>query len=67
MVQDLDFPGGKIPLTSQMKFISEASDKRLPCYRVLNEDGSLISNTINDQVYVTFQNCTNKMATYIPN
>ncbi|XP_059299087.1 2-oxoisovalerate dehydrogenase subunit alpha 1, mitochondrial-like isoform X1 [Lycium ferocissimum] len=48
--QDLDFPGGKIPLTSQMKFISEASDKRLPCYRVLNDDGSLISNSIHEQI-----------------
>nr|CAB08111.1 branched chain alpha-keto acid dehydrogenase E1-alpha subunit [Solanum lycopersicum] len=48
--QDLDFPGGKIPLTSQMKFISEASEKRLPCYRVLNDDGSLISNSIHDQL-----------------
>ncbi|KAM3375638.1 2-oxoisovalerate dehydrogenase subunit alpha 1, mitochondrial-like [Capsicum galapagoense] len=48
--QDLNFPGGKVPLTSQMKFISEASHKRLPCYRVLNDDGSLISNTIHEQV-----------------
>lgn len=51
-MQDLDFPGGKIPLTSQMKFISEASEKRLPCYRVLNDDGSLISNSIHDQVCI---------------
>lgn len=48
--QDLDFPGGKIPLTSEMKFISEASDIRLPCYRVLNDDGSLISDSIYEQV-----------------
>ncbi|CAN4099620.1 unnamed protein product [Withania somnifera] len=49
-MQYLDFPGGKVPLTSQMRFISEASDTRLPCYRVLNDDGSVISNTIYDQV-----------------
>ncbi|KAK4370482.1 hypothetical protein RND71_009957 [Anisodus tanguticus] len=44
--QTLNFPGGKVPITSQMRFISESSEKRLPCYRVLDDDGYLIPGTI---------------------
>ncbi|KAK4276693.1 hypothetical protein QN277_014812 [Acacia crassicarpa] len=35
----LDFPGGKVAFTSEMRFIPESAEKRVPCYRVLNDDG----------------------------
>ncbi|XVE95587.1 hypothetical protein REPUB_Repub02eG0111600 [Reevesia pubescens] len=38
----LDFPGGKVTYTSEMKFISGSSQKRIPCYRVLDDYGELI-------------------------
>lgn len=40
----MDFPGGKVAYTSQIKFISGSSVKRIPCYRVLDDDGKLIRN-----------------------
>lgn len=46
----MDFPGGKVPITPQMKFISESSEKRLPCYRVLDDDGYPIPGTIFEEV-----------------
>ncbi|XP_031125876.1 2-oxoisovalerate dehydrogenase subunit alpha 1, mitochondrial-like isoform X1 [Ipomoea triloba] len=38
----LDFPGGRVPFTAQMKFISAATDRRIPCYRVLDDDGYVL-------------------------
>ncbi|WRX29858.1 Dehydrogenase [Theobroma cacao] len=35
--QALDFPGGKVSYTSDMKFILGCSGKRIPCYRVNKE------------------------------
>ncbi|KAL2513078.1 2-oxoisovalerate dehydrogenase subunit alpha 1 [Abeliophyllum distichum] len=48
--QALDFPGGRVTFTPEMKFISEASDKRIPCYRVLGDDGHPISGSRYEQV-----------------
>lgn len=48
--QVMDFPGGKVPITPQMKFISESSEKRLPCYRVLDDDGYPLPGTIFEEV-----------------
>lgn len=48
--QTLNFPGGRIPITTRMKFISESFEKRLPCYRVLDDDGDLIPGSIFEQV-----------------
>ncbi|XP_006356718.2 2-oxoisovalerate dehydrogenase subunit alpha 1, mitochondrial-like [Solanum tuberosum] len=48
--QTLNFPGGRVPITTQMKFISESFEKRLPCYRVLDADGYLIPGSIFEQV-----------------
>ncbi|KAL3513767.1 hypothetical protein ACH5RR_026484 [Cinchona calisaya] len=48
--QALDFPGGRVAFTSQMNFISESSGKRVPCYRVLDDDGYPITDTIYEQV-----------------
>ncbi|KAL3351838.1 hypothetical protein AABB24_020091 [Solanum stoloniferum] len=48
--QAMDFPGGKIPFVSQMKFISESSETRLACYRVLDNNGSPIPGSVFEQV-----------------
>ncbi|KAG2716221.1 hypothetical protein I3760_03G113300 [Carya illinoinensis] len=38
----LDFPGGKVSFTPEMRFISESPEERTRCYRVLDEEGQLI-------------------------
>ncbi|KAK6786961.1 hypothetical protein RDI58_015486 [Solanum bulbocastanum] len=48
--QTLNFPGGRVPITTRMKFISGSFEKRLPCYRVLDADGHLIPGSIFEQV-----------------
>lgn len=48
--QFIDFPGGKVGFTSEMRFISDASHKRVPCYRVLDEDGEPMKHTNHVQV-----------------
>lgn len=47
----MDFPGGQLPITPQMKFIAESSEKRLPCYRVLDDDGYPIPGSIFEEVF----------------
>lgn len=42
----LDFPGGKVGTTSQMRFISESNSSRVKCYRVLDNDGRLCGESI---------------------
>ncbi|XP_059630602.1 2-oxoisovalerate dehydrogenase subunit alpha 1, mitochondrial-like isoform X2 [Cornus florida] len=37
--QAFDFPGGRITFTSEMGFMSDYPDKRIHCYRVLDDDG----------------------------
>jgi hypothetical protein len=41
-VEKLDFPGGSIPLTSQLHFIEGqvASNSKIPCYRTLDATGN---------------------------
>ncbi|KAL5752169.1 hypothetical protein ACOSQ2_022676 [Xanthoceras sorbifolium] len=41
--QVLDFPGGKVAFTPKMRFISESSEERVPCYRVLDDNGQPIT------------------------
>lgn len=48
--QGLDFPGGRVAFTTQMKFISEYPEKRIPCYRVLDDDGYPIANSMYEEV-----------------
>ncbi|KAK8642892.1 hypothetical protein V6N13_012217 [Hibiscus sabdariffa] len=48
--QSLEFPGGKVSYTSEMNFISESSQTRVPCYRVLDDDGELIPDSHFQQV-----------------
>ncbi|KAL9271774.1 2-oxoisovalerate dehydrogenase subunit alpha 2, mitochondrial-like protein [Drosera capensis] len=38
--QVVDFPGGKVAMSSHMRFISASDDQRVPCYRVLDDDVS---------------------------
>ncbi|KAL9241448.1 hypothetical protein vseg_015561 [Gypsophila vaccaria] len=40
--QSLDFPGGEVGITSEMRFISETNGNRVQCYRVLDDDGELL-------------------------
>lgn len=44
--QALDFPGGKVGITSDMTFISETTDSRVECYRVLDDDGQLLKESM---------------------
>ncbi|OAY58372.1 2-oxoisovalerate dehydrogenase subunit alpha 1, mitochondrial [Manihot esculenta] len=48
--QSLDFPGGKVAYISEMRFISESNQKRIPCYRLLNDNGELINGSDFHQV-----------------
>lgn len=49
-MQGIEFPGGRVAFSHQMKFISEASDKRVPCYHVLDDDGYPIAGSTFEQV-----------------
>ncbi|CAL0319450.1 unnamed protein product [Lupinus luteus] len=40
--QGIDFPGGKVAFTSEMRFISDSDHKRVPCYRVLDDNGEIM-------------------------
>ncbi|XP_038885350.1 2-oxoisovalerate dehydrogenase subunit alpha 1, mitochondrial [Benincasa hispida] len=42
--QELDFPGGRVPFTNEMRFIAESTQQRVPCYRVLHENGDTITS-----------------------
>ncbi|KAL3641180.1 hypothetical protein CASFOL_016148 [Castilleja foliolosa] len=46
----IDFSDGRVTFTPQMQFISESSEKRVPCYRVLDDDGYTITGSIFEQV-----------------
>ena len=37
----LSFPGAKVPFTSSLSFVNP-SDRSIPCYRTMDETGSLI-------------------------
>ncbi|XP_044509903.1 2-oxoisovalerate dehydrogenase subunit alpha 1, mitochondrial-like [Mangifera indica] len=58
--QVLDFPGGKVSYTSEMRFISESPEKRIPCYRVLDDSGEIIHGSdvkeVNKKVAVKMYN-----------
>ncbi|XP_020226449.1 2-oxoisovalerate dehydrogenase subunit alpha 2, mitochondrial isoform X2 [Cajanus cajan] len=38
----MDFPGGPVEFIPEMRFISESSKERIPCYRVLDDNGQPI-------------------------
>ncbi|KGN48345.1 2-oxoisovalerate dehydrogenase subunit alpha 2, mitochondrial isoform X1 [Cucumis sativus] len=37
--QVLEFPGGKVKFTSQLSFIPDREEERIPCFRVLDDNG----------------------------
>ncbi|XP_076910944.1 2-oxoisovalerate dehydrogenase subunit alpha 1, mitochondrial-like [Bidens hawaiensis] len=43
--QVLDFPGGPVPYTDEMRFLPGSSEKRVQCYRVLDDEGYPLSST----------------------
>ncbi|KAJ6817229.1 uncharacterized protein M6B38_411795 [Iris pallida] len=49
MLQILDFPGGKVMFVSEMAFQSE-SRERINCYRVLDDNGRIISGSCFQEV-----------------
>ncbi|PIA47673.1 hypothetical protein AQUCO_01400349v1 [Aquilegia coerulea] len=40
--QALDFPGGRVTFTSHLRFLSESPEKRIHCYRILDDNGQPI-------------------------
>lgn len=45
MFQVMDYPGGKVAFTPEIQFISESNKERVPCYRVLDDNGQQITNS----------------------
>jgi len=43
--QVIDFPGGNVKFIPQMTFLSESQQHRVPCYRVLDDNGEPIFGT----------------------
>ncbi|EXB40956.1 2-oxoisovalerate dehydrogenase subunit alpha [Morus notabilis] len=43
--QVLDFPGGKVKFSPEMRFIAESPVERVHCYRVLDDNGQIISGS----------------------
>lgn len=43
--QALDFPGGKVPYTPEMRFIPESTEERVPCFRVCDDNGEIITGS----------------------
>lgn len=52
--QALDFPGGKVTYTPEMRFLSESNGKRVPCYRVLDDNGEIIRGSDYEQLSEEF-------------
>ncbi|XP_012459743.1 2-oxoisovalerate dehydrogenase subunit alpha 2, mitochondrial [Gossypium raimondii] len=54
--QVLDFPGGKVVFSPEMRFLSESPSVYSQCYRVLDDNGQLISHsnfvTVSEEVAV---------------
>lgn len=42
--QVLNFPGGIVKFTPELNFLSDVPEERIPCYRVLDESGQLVSS-----------------------
>lgn len=48
--QDWDFPGGKVPFTTKMKFIADSSKDRIHCYRILDSSGHQIISSTSEMI-----------------
>ncbi|KAL2894032.1 2-oxoisovalerate dehydrogenase subunit alpha 2 mitochondrial [Bienertia sinuspersici] len=59
--QGMDFPGGKVMLTTQMSFIAESGKTRVPCYRVLDDCGEPIYGTNHELVRNVNQGMATRM------
>ena len=55
LMQALDFPGGKVRITSELNFISETNGNRVECYRVLGDDGRLLNSSVQVTYSFIFQ------------
>lgn len=40
----MNFPGGIVKFTPELKFLSDVPEERIHCYRVLNESGQLLTS-----------------------
>lgn len=40
----MNFPGGIVKFTPELKFLSEIPEERIHCYRVLDESGNLLTS-----------------------
>ena len=54
--QAMDFPGGKVGFSPEMRFISGSPQERVHCYRVLDDNGNIISGSDYVQVYLARSN-----------
>ncbi|KAK1300549.1 hypothetical protein QJS10_CPB13g01010 [Acorus calamus] len=43
--QVLDFPGGRVALSPEMRFLPKSAEERISCYRVLDDSGQLIDGS----------------------
>lgn len=50
--QEWDFPGGKVPFTTKIKFTDDSSKDRIPCYRILDNCGQQIRSSTSEMVIV---------------
>ncbi|KAI7742215.1 hypothetical protein M8C21_017771, partial [Ambrosia artemisiifolia] len=49
--QVMDFAGGKIKYTTEIKFLPSSSEERVQCFRILDEDGYPISSNMMEHMY----------------
>ncbi|KAB5568528.1 hypothetical protein DKX38_002321 [Salix brachista] len=48
--EGLDFPGGNVACISEMRFLSESTGMRIPCYSVLDGNGEIIVGSDYEQL-----------------
>ncbi|KAJ6337313.1 hypothetical protein OIU76_007065 [Salix suchowensis] len=48
--QGLDFPGGNVACISEMRFLSESTGMRIPCYSVLDGNGEILVGSDYEQL-----------------
>jgi len=56
--QAIDFPGGNVKFIPQMRILSESQQHRVPCYRVLDDNGEPLFGTDFVQVCTYFTTFT---------
>ncbi|WOG97492.1 hypothetical protein DCAR_0416832 [Daucus carota subsp. sativus] len=48
--EEWDFPGGKVPFTTKIKFTDDSSKDRIPCYRILDNCGQQIRSSTSEMI-----------------